>query len=227
MDDQSRPPLSKAAYVAEGLRKDLINGRVFPGDALNQIEIAARYGVSATPVREALRILEADGLVVYLPHKGATVADLPRADLHDLYLFRSNVEGLTASMAAQRATPDQLGMLREIHESLKSAVATHSPEELSRLNREFHLAVMAVGSPFIATHVMRPVWERIIPPRDSMWRDPAKVQAFIEAHENIIQAIESRDSERADQLARDHISDAGSLRDARSENGQDLPQSVE
>lgn len=213
-DTSELPPLSKAAYVARRLRDDLANGLVSPGDTLNQGKIASRYGVSATPVREALRILEADGLVVYSPHKGATVADLPSADIHDLYIFRRNVEGLTAALAVERATPEQIAKLRQKHDELKTGVSNFSPEKMSRLNREFHLAIMMIGSPFIATHVMRPLWERIIPPRHSLWTESEKVQTFIDAHERIVRAIEEGDATLATHCVQDHIATAGDFRDA-------------
>lgn len=211
--DAAELPLSKAAYVVRRLREDLEEGVISPGEPLSQADIANRYGVSATPVREALRTLEAEGLIVYLPHKGATVADLPKIDVHDFYLFRREVEGLTARLACERITDEQVAKLRELHQQIADGIDALSPAELSRLNREFHLAVIRAGSPFIEKQIMRPLWERMTPPQVSMWRDAANVRQFVEDHERLLDAIAQRDAGRAEAWIRDHISVAADLRE--------------
>ena len=84
------PPLSKTEYVLQRLREDIASGVVVPGTSLRQSEIAARYGVSATPVREALRLLEAGGSISYAPHRGATVRELSPERVRDVYLLRAD-----------------------------------------------------------------------------------------------------------------------------------------
>lgn len=212
-------PMSKTAYVAHRLREDLADGLIAPGEPLSQSDIAARYGVSATPVREALRTLEAEGLIIYLPHKGATVADMPKIDVHDLYLFRREVESLTVRLAVDRITPEQLARLRELHEEMVAGAATLPAEELSRMNREFHLAMTAAGSPFIEEHIMRPLWERVIPPAVSMWREPETVQEFLREHDLVLSAIENRDERSAELSLRNHISVAAGMRERRESPG--------
>jgi DNA-binding GntR family transcriptional regulator len=217
---EQRPPLSKSAYVLERLRRDFSNGTITPGESLRQGEIAERYGVSATPVREALRILEADGLIIYSPHRGATVAEMPQPDLRDLYLLRANVEGFTAALAVERGTDEQIAGLRRQHDDLVRVAFELSPEELSRRNRDFHLAVVAVGSPFIAGHVMRPLWERLIPPSQSLFQDADRVRNFVAEHEAVVSALERRDAEAARQHMSQHIAIAGELRQEAAEKLQ-------
>lgn len=211
-NSERHPPLSKAAYVLQRLREDFSAGLVSPGEPLRQEEIALRYGVSATPVREALRILEADGLIVYAPHRGATVAQLPAPDVRDLYLLRANVEALTASLAVERGSDAQIRDLRRQHEDLAQQVDELSPEDLSRRNRDLHLAIMTVGSPFIAAQVIRPLWRRTIPASASMWATPDIARSFIAEHEEIIIAIENRQAAEASNRMANHINHAGLMR---------------
>lgn len=215
MAASAQPPLSKTEYVARRLREDLADGVISPGDSLSQADIAVRYGVSATPVREAMRTLEAEGLIVYLTHKGATVADLPTIDIHDLYLFRREVEGLTARLAVERATDKQIARLRQIHQQIADGIDDLPADELSRLNREFHLAVIGAGSPFIEEYVMRPLWERVIPTTATIWREPEAVQHFVRDHERIVRALENRDARSAEEYLRNHVSVAAGLRERR------------
>ena len=209
-------PLSKAAYVLARLRQELADGVIHPGEQLRQVEIAARYGVSPTPVREALRLLEADGAVTYSPHRGATVTELSRLELNDLYLMRISVEALVARLAAERATTQQVAEIRAQHEDLAAKCDEISPEEVSRLNREWHLALLRLGSPLITEHVVSPLWRRFLPPSESQWRSSERNAIFVAEHERIVVALESGDSSEAESAMADHLQTAVELREARS-----------
>ncbi|WP_170321532.1 GntR family transcriptional regulator [Acrocarpospora pleiomorpha] len=214
--DSVSPPVSKSDYVFHRLRQELREGTMTPGQQIIQTEIGARYGVSATPVREALRRLEADGLIAYSPHRGATVTEMPHHDLRDLYLFRAHVESYTIRLAVERASQDQLTALRAEHEALIGAAASEDAAALSRRNRELHLSVIRIGSAYIAEQVMRPLWERVIPASESLWDRPDFVRRAIEQHEAIVRAIEERDVEGASACMLSHVQTAGHERQVRS-----------
>src|SRR5690606_11582708 len=126
-------PLSKTEYVLQRLRQELIDGTIRPGSQVRQGDISARYGVSATPVREALRRLEAEGHVSYSPHRGATVNTMAEEDLYALYRFRIEVEKLLAELAVERSDAGALADVRRKHEELKNAVdAGQGAERLSQ-----------------------------------------------------------------------------------------------
>ena len=105
-NDQIRPPVSKTAYVLDRMRDDIAKGTILPGQPLKQTDLAARYGVSPTPVREALRLLEADGSISYSPHRGATVLEMDKSRVRDLYLLRAAMESLATRLAVERLTED-------------------------------------------------------------------------------------------------------------------------
>lgn len=206
-------PLSKTAYVLSRLRDELASGEIHPGQQLRQGEIARRYGVSATPVREALRLLEADGAIDYSPHRGATVAELTRVELRDLYLVRSAVEVSLTGLAAQRMTGDELADVRRQHEFLREQHATASPEDLSRWNRDFHLTILRAGSPLITQHVVEPLWLRFLPPSRSQWRSIEVNARFIEQHDQIVRALEAGHVDESRTCMEAHLSAAMSRRE--------------
>jgi DNA-binding GntR family transcriptional regulator len=217
-------PLSKTAYVLARLREELAEGTIVPGQQLRQVEIAERYGVSPTPVREALRLLEADGAISYAPHRGATVTELSPQELNDLYLMRTSVEALLTRLAAQRATPTEVTAIRRLHEDLAAKCATADAEELSRLNREFHLAVLRLGSPLVTQHVVTPLWHGFLPPTKSQWRSAQGNATFVDEHERIVSALETGDADLAEQSMADHLRTAMRMREAAGDfAAQDQP----
>lgn len=209
---QQEQPLSKTAYVVQRLRREMETGEMTPGQQIRQAEIAERYGVSPTPVREALRLLEADGLIQYTPHRGATVTELSPQDLNDLYFTRSLVEAHLAELAGERATPDQLVEIRRLHDELAAATETESSATLSVMNREFHLAVLRLGSPLVTQHVVTPLWLGFHPPSQSLWRSAEGNKLFLKEHEALIEALEAGDGEAAGKAMTKHLESAMRMR---------------
>lgn len=206
------PPASKTAYALERLRKEIADGVIRPGESLRQADIAKRFGISPTPVREALRLLEAEGSISYAPHRGATVAELSDERVHDLYLLRATTEGLATRLAAQRRSEDQLREIRTMHEEL--VAATRMPDsdhqQLAAWNRELHMLICSAGSALITSHVM-PLW-RMFPTRSTMWKEPDLVNRFLKQHDDIVAAVADADDEAAYALMADHIMTAAEHR---------------
>lgn len=210
-------PLSKTEYVLQRLRQELADGAIRPGSQIRQGDISARYGVSATPVREALRRLEAEGQVSYSPHRGATVNDMPQEDLYALYRFRAEVEKLLAELAVERRNESAIDSVKAAHFALKSAVvAGEAADRLSQLNREFHLAVMRAGAPYIADRVVKPLWKTVIPTSQSQWDSKEAAEEFLRAHDEIVEALDSGDAERAGAAMAGHVLSAYQERRART-----------
>jgi DNA-binding GntR family transcriptional regulator len=207
-------PMSKTAYVLARLRQELASGEIHPGQQLRQVEIAERYGVSPTPVREALRLLEADGAIRYSPHRGATVTELSPQELSDLYLMRSAMEAMLTRLAAERATPEEVAEVRSLHQDLSGRTKDTPADELSRLNREFHLSVLRLGSPLITDHVVTPLWHGFLPPTKSQWRSDERNTRFVAEHERIVVALEKGDADEAEVAMSDHLRTAMKSREA-------------
>lgn len=214
MDNDTRhgQPLSKTEYVLRRLRREMASGEFPPGHQIRQAEIAERYGVSPTPVREALRLLEADGVIQYTPHRGATVTELSSRELDDLYHIRSIIETELARLAGQRATPEQITEIRRQHEELRAATKTADAETLSTMNREFHLAVLRLGSPLVAQHVVTPLWQGFLPPSRSQWRSESRNKLFVSEHETLVKALEQGDPAAVADAMSHHLRSAAKMR---------------
>jgi DNA-binding GntR family transcriptional regulator len=207
----TRPPLSKTEYVLQRLREDIASGLVVPGTSLRQSEIAARYGVSATPVREALRLLEAGGTISYAPHRGATVRELSHERVRDVYLLRAEIEAIATAVACERMDDDDLAKIEEIHEEIRRRKDGADGEDLAVLNRRLHFTIYHAGSELIASHASS-LWS-LFPPRVTIWANPDAAEQLLSDHEGIVDALRSRDPKLAQSRAREHVLHAGKLRE--------------
>jgi DNA-binding GntR family transcriptional regulator len=205
------PPLSKTEYVLQRLREDIASGLVVPGASLRQSEIATRYGVSATPVREALRLLEAGGTVSYAPHRGATVRELSHDRVHDVYLLRAEIEGLATAVACERMTEQDLASIEAAHAEL-NGYRGEDGQQLAVLNRRLHFTIYHAGSELIASHASS-LWS-LFPPRVTIWKNPDAAAALAADHEKILKALRARDASLAQECARRHVLHAAELREA-------------
>jgi DNA-binding GntR family transcriptional regulator len=207
------PPLSRTAYVAERLKADVASGAIKPGELIKQTVLAKRYGVSATPVREALRLLESDGVIDYSPHRGASVREMTPETARDLYQLRAAVERVAAEMAGARMTPAGLESIRRAHDDIARALADPEadPAQLSLLNRQFHFEIYAQASPLIMQHVEL-LWARFTP-STTVWRSPEDAAELQADHDLILAALERGDGEAAGRHTAEHIARAASIRE--------------
>jgi DNA-binding GntR family transcriptional regulator len=205
------PPLSKTEYVLQRLREDIASGLVVPGASLRQSEIASRYGVSATPVREALRLLEAGGTITYAPHRGATVRELSHERVQDVYLLRAEIEALATAVACERMTEDDLARIEAVYAEL-NAYQGEDGQHLAVLNRRLHFTIYHAGSELIASHASS-LWS-LFPPQVTIWEERDAVAALAADHEDIVRALRARDTALARESARRHVLNAAALRKA-------------
>lgn len=191
--------------VAEALRERIYAGAYLPGAILRQEHIATEFGVSRTPLREALRVLERDGLLINLPGKGVRVAsvDLPR--LIDAYAVREVLDGVAARFAAERASQAQIAQLQALVASQAQVVDPWDPKAYTQSNVDFHLAVMnAAGNAALVGFVpLLRLTSQVFAPAFSLSGDRAR-EAIVE-HGTIVEAIAIGDGVEAEKRARAHI----------------------
>lgn len=189
--------------VVRAIREDLIRGVHRPGQRLTEEAMAARYGVSRVPVREALRALEAEGFLASRPYAGIAVVELSDDEAEDLLEIRGLLEPLGAGRAALRRTPEQVGRMKELVSLGLEAAEDGRLEELARLNSRLHEVIAtASGSRTLSqlvtqlSHKIAWVYAAELPRRavDS-WRE----------HAEIVAAIEDADQDRARDLVARHI----------------------
>lgn len=198
---------SKSDVVCAILREMIISGELGASQPLRQRDLAARFGVSPTPVREALRRLESEGLVVTDPHRGATVAESRAGLIRDNSEIRAALEPLGARLAAAAITEAQLTALRSLNQQMIAAL--DDPERYGELNRKFHFAIYeAAASPMLLS-MMRLLW-RAMPHGPMVIRSRG---TSAEEHQALIDALADGDGERAAELTREHILSSDHLDD--------------
>ena len=205
MDQKSVPPAISAADVQQRLRADIVAGDLPFGARLRIEDLALRYGVSHMPVREALRILHGEGLVVIEPNRGARVRPLYRGFIEDMFDVRAAIEALLARRAAERRTPAHLAKLREAAGQLEAHVAANQHDLVPVANRAFHAVINeAAGNPGALAIVDRH-WLLLAALLKRYGYGEERFQRVIDEHQLLIVAIERGDSHAASLLMGAHI----------------------
>jgi DNA-binding GntR family transcriptional regulator len=138
--------------VLAELRQRIVNGDYPPGQRLTEDRLAADFGVSRNPVREALRIVQAEGLVTMTPRRGAVVSNPDETTIADLFTVRASLETVAARLAAERATPDDVSGLRALLEAARVATEGSDFSRVAELNNSLHLRVIAIsGNPWLSS----------------------------------------------------------------------------
>jgi DNA-binding GntR family transcriptional regulator len=200
---QTARPLHRNIY--EGLKAAVVNGDLAPGEVLGEAELARRWEVSRTPVREAIRKLEQEHLVRWSPRRGATVASITVAGVRDLYETREALEGLAAQLAARRATEQEVGELERLAEAIRKAHDSGDLLEAIKLDDRLHRClVRSTGNRVLESH-LGSILDRVLMGRMTVRRDPGRVDEIVREHDRIISALRGRDAAAAEAEAAGHI----------------------
>lgn len=194
--------------VFETLREAIINQTLKPGERLMEIQLADEMGVSRTPVREAIRKLELEGLVVMVPRKGAYVAGISMKDIHEVYELRSALEALAASLAAARITDDELEeMERQV---LKEAAETevNNLSGIVAIDTTFHDLLYQSAHNQRLVQFINILQEQLQRFRAASLSKPGRSKYALEEHKKIVEALAARDTRLAAKLATEHIENA-------------------
>ena len=197
---------SHGLAVSETLRNDVQTGRYNPGDRITEQEVAARLGVSRTPVREALRRLESEGLVVSLPWRGVVVAELDRSQVLELYAMREVLEGTAARFAAQHADDAEIDVMRDI---LSRQAETGDDGDLAaRINRDLHEAIYDAARNRYLLATLHGLRNALALLKGTTFAATGRPDAALSEHRAIVNAIAKRDGDKAERAARRHIANA-------------------
>lgn len=189
---------------------EIASGALPPGARLTETDLAQRLGVSRTPVREAIRRLEAEGLVVHLPRIGATIRQLDYAEIMELYEMRTVLESTAAHMAARAASDVEIGELQSINADMAAAL-TDGPR-LYDLNRRFHLTLMDAAKNRFLTGAMRGIQKTLLILGPTTLGESERAEAAVREHDRILAALRARDATAAAAAMRDHLEQAHRLR---------------
>jgi DNA-binding GntR family transcriptional regulator len=199
-------PLSQVRdKVYTSLREAILDNRLKPGERLVERKLADQLKVSRTPVREAIRMLELEGLVSHLPRIGAVVARIDHAEVLEIYRIRAVLEGLAARMAAERITPDSLGRLEELMKSMEAGIRRGDPEGLERDHLAFNDGIYsAAGSPRLYAMITS-LTDFIARSARIGYTRPGRAEEAAREHRRLLEALRLHDGDLSERIAREHI----------------------
>jgi DNA-binding GntR family transcriptional regulator len=209
---RARPaPRTRTESLRLQIADEIVSGALEPGAPLDEQELAARFGVSRTPVREAIRQLSASGLVSVRPHRGAVVALPTPRQLHDMFEAMAELEALCAGMAARNMTVPERRALEALHHDLRGLVQKGDPARYHETNEAFHAAIYAGSHNGYLAEITLMTRIRVAPFRRAQFRATGRLGGSYREHDLIVQAILRGDQQGAVEAMRAHI---GIVRDA-------------
>lgn len=196
---------SLSGRVFQKLRENILKGVYQENDELREITIGEELGVSRTPVREALRQLELEGLVEIIPNKGAYVRGITAGDVKDIYVMRSLLEGLCARWATEHITEEQLSKMEEVILLSEFHLKEALPDQVVRLDSRFHEILYEASDSKMMYHVLSDFHKYVqMARKDSVMKKERAAQSIRE-HKAILNAIREKDADRAERLANEHM----------------------
>jgi DNA-binding GntR family transcriptional regulator len=191
--------------ICRSLSDEIVDGLLKPGDRLDEMGLAERFGVSRTPVREALRRLEATGMVQRRPNRGVVVATLSGRQLAEMFEAMAEVEAACARLAAERMSARERGALRDLHDRSAALAAERDEPRYEETNRRLHAAIYAgAGNAEIAALALA-LRARVAPFRRAQFRVPGRLASSFAEHGAVVAAILAGDGEAAERAMRRHI----------------------
>lgn len=196
---------SLSAKVFQQLRDDILKGTYQEMEELREMTLAKELGVSRTPVREALRQLELEGLVTSIPNKGTYVTGITEKDIADIYRIRSRLEGLCAAMAAEHMSEELLNELEETVILSEFHVQRAQSGQLVQLDGRFHEILYAGSGSRMLEHILSDFHRYVQAARTRSIMVKNRAAESILEHRHILEAIRAKDASLAEQLANEHI----------------------
>jgi len=187
------------------IREAIIAGELKPGERLMEVQLAEKMGVSRTPVREAIRKLELEGMVEMIPRKGAHVAEVSVKDIMDVLEVRASLDGLATSLAATRITPDEIKELKHVYSQFVTNVEKENVNGTIKKDVEFHDVIYRASRNEKLIQISNNLKEQVQRFRVIYLKGFGSTKDVIREHEQIIEAITTNDSELALKIAYEHI----------------------
>lgn len=202
-DIQNHRPLREMVY--EELKMQILTGAIVPGTRMMEVDLAEEMGVSRTPIREAIRKLEKEGLVTIEPRRGAYASQISTDDMVEILEVRQNMEGLAAFFAASRMQPEQMNELKEVSEKYNIAVAEGDMESMIKHDTRFHRIIVESCNNKILVQMIEQLQELVLRFRYIYYDNFKRAENMPEEHQVIMNAIESKDADAARDAADVHI----------------------
>ncbi|HET9977543.1 MAG TPA: GntR family transcriptional regulator [Burkholderiaceae bacterium] len=205
VDTPARPLSPRALYedVAERLRQQIFDRELEPGSWIDEMKLAAEFGISRTPLREALKVLAVEGLVTMKVRRGAYVTEMSRDDVRQIYHLLGLLESDAAAQAALEASAAQRAQLQRLHERLEKQVRHR--EAFFAANEAFHMALLDTAGNRWATQIVTDLRKVMKLNRHHSLFKQGRLADSLDEHRALMRAIEARDPEAARHLMRQHF----------------------
>lgn len=199
-------PLALYQEVAERLRQRIFSHELPPGTWVDEQALAEQYGISRTPLREALKVLASEGLVTLKPRRGCYVTEISERDLDEVFTIMALLEGECARSAAGRASAAELEELQDIHRDLERAAAAEDIDRFFEANQAFHHRVQALADNRWLLQVIEDLRKVIKLSRHHSLFSEGRLEQSLAEHRDILDALLARDADAAEARMREHIS---------------------
>lgn len=206
--DQKKENKSLTSLIFDRIREDILNGRYMTGDKLVEIKLADELGVSRTPVREALKQLELDGLVDNIPNRGVVVKGISQDDIDDILTIRLCIEGLVGQWAAERILDEEVKELEEIFDLMEFYTSKGDVDKIFELNTKFHETLYKATKSRYLEGVLKDFQLFIKSSRNNSLKTEGRLFTALEEHRNILIAIQNHDRESTRNTLVKHISES-------------------
>jgi DNA-binding GntR family transcriptional regulator len=198
-------PLALYQEVAERLRQRIFSHELQPGAWIDEQALADQYGISRTPLREALKVLASEGLVTLKPRRGCYVTEISERDLDEIFNIMALLEGQCAREVAQRAGAADLERLRRIHDRLETAARDGNINGFFEANQAFHRGVQEIADNRWLLHVIEDLRKVIKLSRHHSLFSEGRLEQSLSEHRDILAALLDRDGDQAERRMRTHI----------------------
>lgn len=203
--DQRKENRSLTAIIFERVREDILSGKYVNGDKIVEAKLAEELGVSRTPVREALKQLELDGLVESLPNRGVIVKGITDQDIEDIYSIRLAIEAIAARWAVERMEDAEVEQLKEIYDLMEFYTFKEDVQKTFELNTKFHETMYRGTKSRYLEHVLKDFQLFIKSTRNESLKSEGRIDRALEEHKRILDAFHSRDPEQAVEAIVGHL----------------------
>ncbi|MBQ1396362.1 MAG: GntR family transcriptional regulator [Eubacterium sp.] len=202
-DLENHRPLREIVY--EELKRRIMTGKITPHTRMMEVDLAEDMGVSRTPVREAIRKLEKEGLVTIEPRKGAYASDISTEDMVNVLTVREELEALAAGIAASRITGEQISRMEHLTDLYAQAIEANDTAAIIDYDEQFHQAIVSVTDNRTLIQFVSNLQELVLRFRYLYYEDFSRYRNMPEEHHHIIDALKSGDEKRASEVVREHI----------------------
>lgn len=203
MKDEEYLPLRDVVFNT--LRQEILTGRMKPGERLMEIHLANKLGVSRTPIREAIRKLELEGLVIMIPRRGAEVAQISWKNLKDVMEVRLALDVLTIELACERMTQEEQSQLTLACDNFKAATKTMDTRKIAEADVAFHDIIVASTRNERLIQLVNNLSEQMYRYRFEYLKDGSQHEMLVEEHKQMCRCIAQKDKQLASKVVRNHI----------------------